>query len=146
VTTTAPDLTTITLAETTTTKPKELTAATIVAGLKAAGLPVSEVTEYTAENGPNELLGRPGQHVQKVNFADSKLEVPSDSDGTVEVFANEEDAKKRKEYADGISKEMPALGYYIYQAGPYLLRVTYSVPPVRASDYEAAFLHILGEN
>jgi hypothetical protein len=145
-TTTGPETTATTIAETTTTRPKELTAAAIVAGLKAAELPVSDVVEYTAENDPNELLGRPGQYVQKVNFSDSKLEEPSDGDGTVEVFQNQGDAKQRKEYVDSISKDMPTLGYYTYQSGPYVLRIAFAVPPARADAYEAAFLDMIGKN
>lgn len=61
-----------------------------------------EVT--TTENDKNQLLGRPNQYTSKVTF----------TNGSIEVFANKEDATNRKEYIDNIGKKMPLVAEYNY--------------------------------
>ncbi len=48
-------------------------AETALAGLKDAGLPITDSAEITETNDRNNLIGRPGQYVSKVAFADSRL-------------------------------------------------------------------------
>jgi hypothetical protein len=133
--------TTIATAEQTTTTKGAVTAQAIVDRMKSLGLPVGDIASYDENTDPNQLLGRPHQYTQKANFTDTELDAPSlDNGGTVEVFANADDAKARKDYIDAISKDMPMVGYYTYQSGNYILRIAFDVPPTRAKDYEAAFL------
>jgi len=107
--------------------------------MKSVGLPIGDVVSYDENTDPNGLLGRPGQYVEKTDFSDTELDTPSTDNGTVEVFANSNDAKAHKEYVDKISESAPTLGYYTYRANEYLLRLTFDIPPNRAKDYEDAF-------
>jgi hypothetical protein len=45
----------------------------VVQRLEAEGMPIGESKAYSAENDPNELLGRPGQYTSKVIFKDTRL-------------------------------------------------------------------------
>jgi hypothetical protein len=53
-------------------------AATALATLKDAGLPITDSAVITETNDANDLIGRPGQYVSKVAFADSRVGVPID--------------------------------------------------------------------
>jgi uncharacterized protein YceK len=141
--TTAKAVSQATAVTTTTHKQAAMTSATLVAALKAAGLPVSQITTYDENTDPNSLLGRPNEYIQKTSFADTQVASPSTDNGTIEVFSTAADAQARKAYVDGISKAASFVGYYSYQSGVYLLRVSYDVPPSRAKQYETAFLAAL---
>ena len=56
------------------------TAAEVITALKAKGLPVGAFVNYTAENDPNQRLGRPREYIGKVNFWDTRLKRQSDYD------------------------------------------------------------------
>lgn len=119
----------------------------VVNALIDAGIPVDNITVYTAENDPNELLGRPNQYTSKVNFADTRLDQSGDDPvgGSVEVFANEEDAKNRYDYVDGIGEKMSLFAQYLYLTGPVLLRLDKSLTPDQAKEYQDAFDKFLDE-
>lgn len=101
--------------------------------LKEAGLAIENVEVTTAENDKNKLMGRPNQYTSKINF----------TNGSVEVFANKDDAKNRKEYIDNIGKKMPLVAEYSYinDTGT-LLRIDKKVTPDDAKKYEDAFMKI----
>ena len=119
-----------------------LTAASVLAALKAAELPIDDSIEYTAETDKNEQLGRPGGYTSKVNFHDGRLEKSDDFDvnggGSVEVFATAEDAKRRYDYIDGVSRSVPVFNEYHWLKGVTILRVSKSFTPDQASAYEKA--------
>src|SRR3712207_4520567 len=80
-------------------------AETALATLKDAGLPITDSAVITETNDANDLIGRPGQYVSKVAFADSRLGVPIDpaepgneGGGSIEVFADATDARVRSDY------------------------------------------------
>ena len=136
--------TTTTAAPTTTTTaaPKNKTAAQVVDGLRAAGLPVGAVEVYDSSNDPNELLGRPGQYTGKASFADTRIgtEVNGvDGGGDVETFDDEASLTKRFEYLGLVADKPPLGGWYQYKAGNAILRVPYALTPEQAKEYEAAF-------
>jgi hypothetical protein len=122
-------------------------AATALATLKDAGLPITDSAVITETNDANDLIGRPGQYVSKVAFADSRLGVPIDpaepgneGGGSIEVFADGTDAQARSDY---IQETLQSLGpiagtEYHYLAGPILVRVTGELPPSVAAEYGAA--------
>ena len=66
--------------------PPPLDSAAIQQALTAAGIAVADVRAFTAENDPNQLLGRPGQYVAKVSWKDTRAQ---DVDATIEVFADD---------------------------------------------------------
>ena len=125
-------------------------AASIVAGFQEAGLPVTEFVIFTAENDPNGLLGRPNQYVSKVSFVDlrigSEIEDPEDigvsEGGSIEVFANEADAKARYDYVTSVTKMMPMLAEYGYQVGNVYLRLSKELTPEQAKEYESILMGI----
>jgi hypothetical protein len=118
-----------------------------LAYLRDAGLPITDSAVITETNDANNLIGRPGQYVSKVAFADSRLGVPLDSagpgnegGGSIEVFADSDDAQVRSDY---IQETLQGLGpvagtEYHYLAGPVLIRVNGGLPPSVAAEYEAA--------
>jgi hypothetical protein len=120
----------------------DLTAAEVVAGLEAAGLPIEDVTVYDESSDPNELLGRPGQYTGKAGFRDGRL--PEDLDptetvvGDVETFADGDALDDRADYLAGFAENTFLGGWYQFEAGNAILRVTFELTPDQADEYEAA--------
>jgi len=121
---------------------KVVTAEEICNTVKASIPTISNIVVYTEDTDTNKLLGRPNQYTGKVNFADTRTEQLDKSDpvgGSVEVFANPQDAKTRETYVDGISKSSPMFTQYLYLKGNVLLRIDGALTPTQAKEYEAAF-------
>lgn len=113
--------------------------------LKDRGMPIGETKAYTAENDPNELLGRPGQYTSKIMFKDTRLNpdpIASEFDvqngGSIEVFENEDDAIKRAEYLEAVTQSFSPFNEYAYREGTVLLRLSHRLTPDQAAQYEAA--------
>lgn len=140
-------------------------AASIVAALKAKGLPIAAVKVYTENDDPNSLLGRPGQYTSKANFHDRRLDppvelgqcepippgAPPDAEpvchdkpkdpgvehgGSVETFASSDDAKRRADYVKRISQSFGPLVEYDFLQGKVLLRLSKDLTPTQAKQYE----------
>lgn len=132
----------------TTTTTSELTAEQIVTHLTGQVPTATRTVTYTADTAdtdPNDLLGRPRGYTSKTAFVDSRVNPGDVSDdregsvdlgGSVEVFPNESDARKRKDYLDGLGPILA--GGYNYLDGPVLLRVSRHLTPDQAAEYEAA--------
>ena len=128
---------------------KVITAEGICNSIKANIPTMSNIVVYTEETDTNKLLGRPNQYTGKANFADTRTEqldkdIPTG--GSVEVFANPQDAKTRETYVDGISKSSPMFTQYLYLKGNVLLRIDGKLTPTQAKEYEAAFSKITTQN
>jgi hypothetical protein len=113
--------------------------------LKDEGMPIGDSVTYTAENDPNELLGRPNQYTSKVNFKDSRLKPDTiargfdvQNGGSIEFFENEDDAIARAEYLEGIGKAFSPMAEYAYREGTVLLRLSHRLTPDQAAEYEDA--------
>ena len=132
-------------------------AGAIVEALAAAGLPVTVVKVYTEADDPNELLGRPGGYIAKSAFADSR--VPADKTegtdpdavergGSIEVYPDNASARKRGQYIQTVTQEMQGWAgrEYDYVAGQVLLRVTASITPTDAKEYQATLAQLVGED
>jgi hypothetical protein len=118
-----------------------LDAAGIAEALKKAGLPVESITILTEATDENKMMGRPGLYTSKVFFIDGRHKgegMEPNEQNTVEVFASEEDATRRREYIEGVTKEMPMFTQYIIQSGQTLVRLDKSLTPNEAKEYEAA--------
>lgn len=124
-----------------------LDAGAVLVGLQTAGLPITDSAAVTETNDANHLIGRPGQYVSKVAFADSRVGAPIDpaepgneAGGSIEVFANASDAQTRSDYIQQTLKQLgPAAGTeYHYLSGPVLVRVIGELVPSAAAEYEAA--------
>lgn len=127
---------------------KEMSAEEIVNVLKEKNENIGKVVVYTADTDTNNLLGRPNQYTSKVNFADNRIsqEFVYENDakgGTIEVFANEEDMKNRKEYIEKISSSASMFAQYIYSKGNVLLRLEKELTPEQAKEYEDVFNEIV---
>lgn len=119
----------------------------VLAELTAAGLPITDSAAITETNDANNLIGRPGQYMSKVTFADSRVGAPIDqaapgneAGGSIEVFANDSDAQARSDYIQQTLKSLgPIAGTeYHYLSGPVLVRVNGELVPSAAADYESA--------
>lgn len=132
------------------------TAEEIVNELKANISFIGNIVVYTEETDLNNLLGRPNQYISKATFQDTRLEqVNIDNEflteeerkeptgGTVEVFNNEEDMLKRKQYVESITSSISALSEYIYTRGNVLLRLEHELTPEQAKEYEEALYEII---
>ena len=118
----------------------------LLQGLKSHGLPVGVSFTYTAANDLNHLLGRPGQYIGKVNFKDTRItgygqgaNISVSDGGSIEVFANTTDAKKRFAYLQALSKSGVGLfAEYEYLDGVVILRISNQLTPDQAAQYQAA--------
>jgi hypothetical protein len=126
---------------------KVVDAESVLAELKNAGLPITDSVIITETNDANNLIGRPGQYVSKVAFADSRLGTPIDqaapgneAGGSIEVFSDAADAQRRSDYIQQKLQELgPVAGTeYDLLSGTALVRVTGELPPSVAAEYESA--------
>ncbi len=127
--------------------PQVVDAESVLVELRNAGLPITDSVTITETNDGNNLIGRPGQYVSKVVFADSRIGTPidraspgNDAGGSLEVFASASDAQARSDY---IQRTLQSLGpiagtEYHYLAGTALVRVTGEMLPSAAAEYETA--------
>ena len=122
-------------------------AETILLALQDSGLPITDSATVTEANDANNLIGRPGQYVSKVAFADSRIGSPidharpvNDAGGSIEVFASAADAQTRSDYIQQTLQDLgPVAGTeYHYLSGTALVRVTGELPPSAAEEYESA--------
>jgi hypothetical protein len=103
---------------------------------------------YSAEDDPNELLGRPGQYIAKVNFIDTTVvDAPIAYDvaegGSIEVFESQDLAQARSDYVQSVTQTVPTLIEYDFVVGTVLLRLSKSLTPDDAGAYEAALATIV---
>ena len=118
-----------------------MTAEIVLNVLADSGLPIGDSIVYTAETDPNELLGRPGGYVGKVNFRDTRLPVEYQDEfdtgdgGSIEVFPTVEAATLRAEYIAAIGAASPAFSEYHVQNGNVLLRLSRRLTPDQVEEY-----------
>lgn len=102
---------------------------------------------FTAETDPNNLLGRPNGYTSKASFTDSRVnsedvidtrEGAVDPGGSVEVFADEQAAQNRLKFIQAMTAGVPAFTEYGYVSGSVLVRVSKSLTPEQAAEYERA--------
>ncbi|WP_130865670.1 hypothetical protein [Acidipropionibacterium timonense] len=109
-----------------------------VAKMVAAKKPGSKIVEYTEDNDPNNLLGRPNGYTAAANIqwipAESGAgELDVSRGASVEQWATNKDAVQRAKYLQTIFKSAPAFGSeYSFVKGPILLRVTGAIKPSQA--------------
>jgi hypothetical protein len=114
----------------------------LITKLKAAGLPIGQVQDYTAATDPNHLLGRPSQYIAKVNFEDTRLQ-PANFDvsdgGSIEGFATVANLDTRAKYMATLAQS-PMFAEYDYSSasGLFLLRLSSTLTPTQAQQYVAA--------
>lgn len=130
----------------------ELTAEQIVTQLAQRVPSAKPGVVFTAETDPNKLLGRPNGYTSKASFTDSRVkddgsfmgtrEGAVDPGGSVEVFADEQAAQNRLKYIQTMTASMPAFTEYGYVSGPVLVRVSKSLTPEQAAEYQNALAEL----
>lgn len=121
---------------------KVLTAKEITTKFKESKLPVTNVIVYNEQNDENKLLGRPGQYVSKVNFADSRIEQIDETNpkgGSIETFSNTKDLNNRKTYIETFVNSNPAFAEYLVVNDKYLLRLGRDLTPTQVEEYKQVF-------
>lgn len=121
---------------------KEKTIEGLISSFEEANLPVIDVVSYTSKSDLNELLGRPGEYIQKTNFNDSRFcDVGTEPVISIELFENKKDLEKRKNHLNSImeSSNFSALKYYMYDKDLILFRIPYDATPEEAKEYETVF-------
>lgn len=116
-------------------------------------IPTAKLTKvYTADTDPNVKLGRPHQYVSKTFFEDSRASsnpkaVEQSADrttivygGTVEVFANAEDAQAWTAAIDTVNKAIGGITTpdYMYRHGAVVVRVSHLLTADQADAYDKA--------
>jgi hypothetical protein len=118
----------------------------VISILEDAGVKIEDLVIYTDENDPNSLLGRPNQYIAKASWRDSNIaeqgEASVDNGGSIEVFSNFEDLKKRYDYIDAISSSASLFAEYHYQNPPVILRLSKTYLPSEAKKISDAFLSL----
>jgi hypothetical protein len=127
---------------------RPLTAEQIVAVLAEKVPTASPSVAYTALTDPNQLLGTPDSYTSKATFTDSRIDPAQANDtelgsielgGSVEVFADDADARARKDYLDETFSQLPIeVSEQSFLRGPVLLRISRRLSPTEAAEYEAA--------
>ncbi len=123
------------------------TADDITNALVSKGLPIENLKIVTEESDSNKLMGRPGQYISKTYFGDSRRKgegMSPEKQNSIEVFANEDDATKRREYIEGVTKGVPMLTQYMVQKRNVLLRLDKALTPKEAKEYENALSEVTG--
>jgi hypothetical protein len=122
--------------------PKATDAATVVARLKAMGLPIGVVVVFTAATDPDQLLGRPGQYVSKAAFADTRLpdspEIGVAGGGSIERFTSGSELRVRKGFLEASVKASEIPDEYDYVVNLTLLRLSRALTSDQAAQYQQA--------
>jgi hypothetical protein len=135
-------------ATTTTAADKLLSAKELLAKFQQDGLPVGQVTCFTEESDPNDMLGRPGGYTSKCDWADKREQQSDPEDltgGSIEVFDASETAIAR---ADALSAfagaGMLSTGYTWVVGSATVLRIDKELTSKQAAEYRTAALEVLG--
>lgn len=121
-------------------QPSPPSASDIIAAAKAVGLPIAEVTVFTAETDPNHSLGRPHQYTGKATWHDSRLPAGTTADisdgGSIETFVTVDDLHTRASYVENIAKTPIFAEYdYVSDKGLFFLRLSGKLTPDQAMGY-----------
>lgn len=120
------------------------TAEALAASLKADVSSITKTVTITEDNDPNDSIGRPGSYSEAVSIYDSRADCGEDDlsvdcGAKIEVFDSAGGAKDRMDYIQKSLKDNPILGSeYNYVIGNALLRVSGTLKPSEAKEYEVA--------
>ncbi len=120
-------------------------APTAAADLATAGV-VADVATTTAQDDPNQLLGRPGGYTSRATFTIPGVEpadpapAACDRGGCIEQWPDEAAAQERADYITQIGKALPGAVEYSYVRDGLLLRVAKAADPATAQRVADAFL------
>lgn len=101
-------------------------------------LPMKDAVVYDEKTDPNQLLGRPGRYIAKMNFTDERLPPSDVPNCTIEVFHNAADAENRRAYLESVGRGASFLDSYKFLHKNVLVRVDLGLTPSQAAEYETA--------
>jgi len=106
-------------------------------------LPIGKVVNYTTETDPNDLLGRPGQYIDKLSWEDKRIEQSEDDlkGGTIELFDSKENLNKREKYLKQFV-ESPMFAQYMYVHDLVIVRIDKELTPDQAEEYNTILENI----
>lgn len=117
----------------------------LVEAFQKEGLPIGNIIEYQAENDPNGLLGKEHEYIQKVDFEDTTLEDQRNAigliGGTIEIFANINDANIRYTYLDTIIHSSNS-DDYLFLYNHVLVRLDGAMSQEHAHQYESVLIRL----
>lgn len=118
----------------------------VVSLFQKQGLPIGTYEEYTKDSDPNGLLGQSNSYIEKISFADTRLQAESDYasqplGGTIEIFQTEEDAKARYTYLRNVTASS-VQNMYVYQHKTILLRLEKRLSASQAQEYEQVLIQL----
>ena len=108
----------------------------------------------TKDNDPNGNLGKQGGYTGALFFLyalveaideESALEAGTDGGGCIEVYANEEDAKKRNDYLAIFDGTILASGSHVV-LGTLVIRTSNELTPSQQSELETAIINALSKS
>jgi hypothetical protein len=114
------------------------------AGEIATAMGMGKITVWTAVTDENHLLGRPGGYTSAATIMDKRISCTDPTDpgtdcgATVEVFATPDQALARSQYIQSLMGGIFGTEYH-YLAGTALLRVTGTLTPDVAMQYDTKF-------
>jgi hypothetical protein len=126
--------------------PVTITAAGLMDKLKKSALPITQARCYTQADDPNNLLGRPGQYVDRCAWHDKRIQDPfpevTEEDGpptaiggSIELFEHPGDAVKRASYLKSFDAFSPERHWVVPRGGIVLLRVSRQLTRAQAAIY-----------
>lgn len=118
----------------------------VVEAFNAANLPIGRSVIYNERTDPNELLGRPGRYVEKMNFTDKRIKGNGKSDlkelkdtdlnCSIEIFKNPEDAQNRHQYLENLGRPAAMFDSYKFLHKNILVRIDLKLIPSEADEYK----------
>lgn len=107
----------------------------VVDAFNTANLPMTGQVVFDERTDPNELLGRPGRYVEKMNFTDKRIKDKRDN-CSIEVFKNPEDALTRHQYLEGVGRSAAMFDSYRFLHKNILVRIDLKLVPSEAEEYK----------
>jgi len=118
----------------------------VVDAFNAAGLPMHKQVVYDERTDPNELLGRPGRYVEKMNFTDKRIKEKfkplnkemeaANLNCSIEIFKERADAETRHQYLEAIGKPSGMFDSYKFLHKNVLVRIDLKLIPLEADEYK----------
>lgn len=145
----APPAPTASASAATSPSPRLLTAAQVIEGLKAAGVRLGGVVDYTEATDPNHKIGTPNGYTSKTAFTDARVSRDNVLDaskgsvelgGSVEVFRTDRLARARGQYILGVSGAVG--GEVDILSGAVLLRLSPHLKTTAVEEYRTALAKV----
>lgn len=116
----------------------KLKARDVIVAFKKANLPIDKVFFYTAETDFENLLGKPDQYIEKVDWIDTRIKsnsIDNHVGGVIEIFETVDALESRKKKVEEVESKA-GIKNYLFAHKNVLIRLDSILNPQQASDYE----------